>query len=66
MLSVEPCLKTTGPLDIDAADVVFIGVGSKRFAYKERPPPREGLGGGGFDILKHRVQCRSYNNICLS
>jgi len=53
-------LKTTGPLDIDVADVVFEGVGSKRFAYKESPPLREGLGAEGFDILKHQVQSRSY------
>jgi hypothetical protein len=55
VLSAEPCLKTTGPLDIDVADVVFEGVGSKRFAYKESPPLREGLGAEGFDILKHQV-----------
>ena len=52
-MSVEPCLKTTGPLDIEAADVVFEeGVGSKRFAYKESPPPRDGLGAEEFDIFK--------------
>jgi len=51
-LSVEPCLNTTGPLDIEAADVVFEeDVGSKRFAYKERPPPRDGLGAEEFDIF---------------
>jgi hypothetical protein len=56
VLSVEPCLKTTGPLDIEAADVVFEGVGSKRFAYKERPPPRDGLGAEGFDIFNRGGQ----------
>jgi hypothetical protein len=51
VLSVEPCLNTTGPLEIEAADVVFEDVGSKRFAYKERPPPRDGLGAEEFDIF---------------
>jgi hypothetical protein len=56
-LSVEPCLKTTGPLDIEAADVVLEeDVGSKRFAYKERPPPRDVLGAEGFDILSVEVK----------
>jgi hypothetical protein len=55
MLSAKPCLNTTGPLEIEAADVAFDeDVGSKRFAYKERPPARGGLGAEEFDILKRR------------
>jgi hypothetical protein len=55
VLSAEPCLKTTGPLEIEAADVVFDDdAGSKRFAYKERPPARGGLGAEELDILERR------------
>lgn len=46
-------MKTTGPLEIEAAHVAFDEeFGSKRFAYNESPPPRGGLGAEEFDILE--------------
>jgi hypothetical protein len=48
--SREPCLKTTGALEIEAAEVPFDeDDGSRRFAYKESPP-LEVVGAEGCDI----------------
>jgi hypothetical protein len=52
MLSVEPCLKTTGPLVIEAAEVALEEEdGSRRFAYNESPPLRGAFGADELDIM---------------
>ena len=48
--SVEPCLKTTGAREIEAAEAVEEEE-SRRFAYSERPPLRGGAGVEGFDMI---------------
>ena len=50
-----PCLKTTGPREIEAAALELED--SRRLAYNDRPP-RDGVEPGGSDICFEGAACK--------